>query len=584
MTIRLLDNHVVSQIAAGEVVERPASVVKELIENSIDANASYIHVSTRDAGKRLVRVSDNGDGISSEDVELAFVRHATSKITSLDDLQRLISLGFRGEALASIASVSRLTVTTRHIEEEIGTQLLIESSNILKKQSIGAPIGTIISIENLFFNTPARLKFLKTDPTEKRHITGVTLNYAMMYPHIRFVLEHDNREVFRSTGSGELGDVIIKALGLDQFKNMMEIDFQQGSVEVVGYTSTPELVRSDRSKIILFVNGRAIQDSNLAYAITQAYQGFLKDKQYPVSVISITLPPDWVDVNVHPTKAEVRFQDHNMVFNVIQRAVRETLLQSSGAQFSSLVTRKENDFSWNRSQANVRGLETDYEPRLLNDDDRASGVLRDTFSIPVGAGMPDKPRTLPVLRVVGQIGAVYIVAEGPAGMYLIDQNAAHLRINYEQLKEEFEQRGYLESYEIEPQTKDTSSKLIAFMEKHKPILEAHGYRIEPFGTSTYVLRGVPIILADRSIEDILQYLTTTLLAKLNISRQELSEVLLLTTATLASIKSGQVLNHQEMQSIVKQLERCPNPLTSPDERRVFLHMSGEQIAQEFKKS
>ncbi|MBC7811298.1 MAG: DNA mismatch repair endonuclease MutL, partial [Burkholderiales bacterium] len=349
MAIQVLAENVVAQIAAGEVVERPASVVKELLENALDAGAENIHVAVNGGGQRMIRISDDGMGIPATEVELAFTRHATSKLETVDDLMSLITLGFRGEALSSVASVSRLTVTTRHRDEKMGTKLRLEGGQLLQRQAVGAPVGTVITVENLFYNTPARLKFLKGENTEKRQIASIVTRYAMAYPQVRFVLEQDGREAFRSNGSGQLADVLVAALGLDSFRNMVEVQSEDDvraeiPVRVFGYTSMPGLNRADRSHITLFVNGRWIHDSTLTFAITQAYHTFLMTGRHPVTVLMIELPTDEVDVNVHPTKAEVRFRDSGIVFEAVQRAVRRAVVELAqtptvrGGRYAGLST------------------------------------------------------------------------------------------------------------------------------------------------------------------------------------------------------------------------------------------------------
>ncbi|MCA9915155.1 MAG: DNA mismatch repair endonuclease MutL, partial [Anaerolineae bacterium] len=312
MPIIQLPDEVVAQIAAGEVVERPASVVKELIENSLDAGAKNIHVEYAGGGRQRIRVSDDGQGIPVTEVQLALVRHATSKLRSAQDLQHILTLGFRGEALASIAAVSHLTLSTRQRDEDVGTEVRVEGGALVRNKPIGAPAGTVITVENLFFNTPARLKFLKSENTEKRQISGIVMNYAMAYPQVRFVMVQDGREIFRSPGSGQLGDVVVKVMGLDIFREMLEVAgetrIQESghSIRVQGFVSQPTLNRKDRTRIILFVNGRAVQDSGLTYAVTQAYHMLIEKGRHPYAVMMVSMPPDYVDVNVHPTKAEVR--------------------------------------------------------------------------------------------------------------------------------------------------------------------------------------------------------------------------------------------------------------------------------------
>ncbi|MEP7291270.1 MAG: DNA mismatch repair endonuclease MutL, partial [Chloroflexota bacterium] len=431
MPIHILDEQVVAQIAAGEVVERPSSVVKELLENALDAGATHIRIALSGDGRQSIQISDDGVGIPTDEVELAFTRHATSKLQSADDLYCIRTLGFRGEALASIAAVSQLTATTRHRDDRIGTTLQIDGGRLQQRRSVGAPGGTVITVENLFFNTPARLKFMKKETTEKRHIAEIVSRYAMAYPGVRFILEQDGREVFRTNGSGFLADVIVSAMGLDGVKNMLEVDDEQGDIRVTGFTSAPSMNRADRSKITLFVNGRAIQDTSLTYAVIQAYHTLLMTGRFPVAVLMITLPPEELDVNVHPTKAEVRFRAADAVFSAVQRAVRRAVIDQ--AQTPSLRRRyMVDDNAWQPHRQTEMELSLDspgqHARQRTGEEDRAT-------STPDGVDAPTMPRTLPLLRVIGQIGAAYIVAEGPAGMYMIDQHAAHERILYEQTVE-----------------------------------------------------------------------------------------------------------------------------------------------------
>ncbi|HDD25052.1 MAG TPA: DNA mismatch repair endonuclease MutL, partial [Chloroflexi bacterium] len=334
MPIRILPEEVVSQIAAGEVVERPASVVKELVENSIDAGARLIRVETERGGKKRIRVSDDGRGIPSAEVELAFRRHATSKLAMTDDLSRITTLGFRGEALASIAAVSRLTCITRVEEEPVGTRLQLEGGRQVACIEDGRPPGTTIAVEDLFFNVPARRKFLRTERTERGHIDGWLTRYAMAYPEIGFTLLHDGKMVFQSPGNGRLRDVLIEVYGLEVGAAMLAIvpperPMDVANIQVRGFVSPPSFHRANRGYITLFVNGRWVQDARLTYAVIQAYHTMLPVGRYPLAVVMVRMPPADVDVNVHPTKSEVRFRDGDQVFRAVQRAVRQTLVTQS---------------------------------------------------------------------------------------------------------------------------------------------------------------------------------------------------------------------------------------------------------------
>ncbi len=574
MPIQVLPDDVVARIAAGEAVERPASAVKELIENAIDAGATSVHVEVSGGGRRLLRVSDNGTGIRSDETELAFKRHATSKLRSAEELQALKTLGFRGEALASLAAVSQATIITRHRHEPMGV-MMKSIDGIIQHQPIGAPAGTVVTIEHLFYNTPARLKFLKNDSTEKRHIHWVVARYAMAYPGISFVLKQDGRERLHTSGSGDLADVVATAFGLQTFKNMVpvtgvdEARAYRARISVEGFISRPELNRARRDRIILFVNGRAIQDSALSHAVIQAYDGLLKTGSFPLAVLLIVTPTDFVDVNVHPTKAEVRFRDPQQVFLAAQRAVREGL-QASGESRPAPDLWSESGFTdeyldYARPEPNWQRFGTD---ELFDDGDLSY--------IPDLAEQPAKPRTLPVLRVVGQVGATYIVSEGPAGMYLIDQNAAHERILYEEICEELAADRIASLRSDESQTLLLSPQDAELLEKVGGIFSALGFEVEVFGPNTFAVRALPTCAKGVNVAD----LFLRMLERLRRSNCELSDGVA-ALASAAALRRGQILPEDEMRGLITKLERCPNPLTSPSGRRVLIHLSSEQLAEEF---
>ncbi len=577
MAIAILSEDVVARIAAGEAVERPASVVKELIENSIDAGASAVHADIAAGGRKLIRISDNGIGIPAAEIELAFKRHATSKLRAAKDLQGLSTLGFRGEALASIAAVSQATVITRHCREDTGVSLKLNGAEVQHHKAIGAPAGTVVAIENLFFNTPARLKFLKSDATEKGHIQRIVTRYAMAYPKIRFVLKQDGREQFRSSGRGELADVAAKVFGLARFKQMLEVSSEEMArrgcpkVTVFGYVSQPSLWRKDRSRIILFINGRAIQDHALNHAITQAYEGLLKSGGYPLAVLLITMPPDYVDVNVHPTKAEVRFRDANQVFAAVQRAVRRALLDYGGK--APAVDK------W-ASPGSARHYRSDDRPspayRPFEEDDRRGDA--DLDYIPEAAGRPSKPRTLPLLRVVGQIGAAYIVAEGPAGLYLVDQNAAHERVLYDQISADM-RNGTLQTVSpTDSLTLVLSPEDTALLTEIGAELAQLGFEIEVFGPNAFVFRALPKCVTSRPLAATFPQM----LARLRQSKRKLDDAVI-ALAWAAAVRNGQILETEAMQAIMRRLERCPAPYQSPTGQTTMIHMTREHLAKEFER-
>lgn len=593
MAIHILDDVVVAQIAAGEVVERPASVVKELVENSLDAGARNIHVEITGGGRRRIRVSDDGCGIPPEEVTLAFYRHATSKLLTTDDLAYIETLGFRGEALASINSVSQLTITTRHADSPSGTLMQFDGGELARQQSVGAPAGTVITVENLFYNTPARLKFLKKEVTEKRQIALIVTRYAMAYPQVRFVLEQDGREIFRSSGSGQLADVLVAALGLDSFRNMVEINGQEPNREgrsptiVTGYTSVPSLHRADRNHITLFVNGRWIQDTRLAYAVTQAYHTFLMTGRYPVAVAMIHLPTQDVDVNVHPTKAEVRFRDGEHVFAAVQRAVRRAVVDLAqtpamrGGRFGGVTSRFDDIPRWIAERQNQLDMNLSLDTPGQYRRQELPETEDDPTAIPSSLGAPGKPRTLPILRVIGQVGATYIVAEGPSGLYLIDQHAAHERILYEQFMEEHARHEIAAQYALTAQTIHLPPAEARLIEDHTESLRGIGFELESFGPNTFIIRSVPALLADQSPIEVLGGIIADLEAGYQPGQTTIEEKIITRVCKQAAVKAGQILSPDEMQGIIRQLERCQSPHTCPHGRPTMLHMTSDQLAREF---
>jgi DNA mismatch repair protein MutL len=596
MAIQILPEVVVAQIAAGEVVERPASVIKELVENSLDAGARHIHIEVTGGGRRRIRISDDGAGIMPDEVALAFHRHATSKLRTTEDLSYIETLGFRGEALASIASVSQVTISTRHQGSDAGILMQLEGGQIVQQKSVGAPVGTVITVENLFYNTPARLKFLRKENTEKRHIALFITRYAMAYPHVRFVLEQDGREIFRSSGSGQLADVLVAALGLDSFKNMVEVASEEAGrgdtrTSIFGYTSVPSLHRADRNHITLFVNGRWIQDTRLSYAVTQAYHTFLMTGRYPVAVLMIRIPTEEVDVNVHPTKAEVRFRDTESLFAAVQRAVRRAVVDLAqtpalrGGRFAGFTGRIDHMPAWaanthqNQLDMNL-ALDTPGQFRrqsLFNNGEANT----DPTAIPDGMGAPAKPRTLPILRVVGQVGATYIIAEGPSGVYLIDQHAAHERILYEQFMEEHRRHEPVAQLALTAQTVNLPATEARLIEENLDTLRTVGFELEPFGANTFIIRSVPALLTDESPMDVLGGIIADLEGNHQPGQASIEEKIITRVCKQAAVKAGQILSVEEMQNIIRQLERCQSPHTCPHGRPTMLHMTSEQLAREF---
>ena len=581
MPIRLLPPEVAGKIAAGEVVERPASVVKELVENSIDAGTSEIRVEIREGGRRLMRVADNGAGIPADEVELAFARHATSKLLDVDDLNHITTLGFRGEALASIAAVSQVTVLTRPREQTIGRYLRVEGGRIARQEGQGCPAGTVATVENLFHNVPARLKFLRQPQTETGHIHDVICHYALAYPDIRFHLTADNRPSFQSSGNGKLYDVLIATYGLEVAEKMLEVQDEhragpegRSTPRVYGYTSTPSLHRANRRYISLFVNRRWVQDRSLAHAVAQAYHTLLPVGRHPLAVILLDLNPAEIDVNVHPTKREVKFRNGRAVFSAVQRAVRGTLVAHSPVPTAMQAPRTWSAPDWERRQSLVgagqdEAITTQMAMELYRplDDE--------------GQPLPVGPVRLPLLRVVGQVGQTYIVAEGPQGMYLIDQHAAHERILYEQMMAEQAKNSVASQTLLEPLTVELDPLLAGVMTENVEALNELGFEIEAFGGTSYLLRAVPAILVVPDVRAALVDILEMLRQGDDLLAARAEERLTATVCKRAAIKAGQTLSPEEMQRLIRQLEQCESPRTCPHGRPTVVHFTVEQLEKEF---
>lgn len=591
MTIHLLSGQVVAQIAAGEVVERPSSVVKELIENSIDAGATDVRISVEGDGRKRILVADNGSGIAASEVELAFVRYATSKLETAADLEHVRTLGFRGEALASIAAVSLTTLTTRQRSEDVGTLIRVEGGDAPQRKSVAATAGTTLVIEQLFFNTPARLKFLKSETTEKRLIAAVVTRYAMAYPHIRFVLEQDGREAFRSAGNGDLRAVMAAALGLEQVDEMLPVDDTSRGVTVRGFTSAPGLNRGDRGRIMLFVNGRHVQDTSLSFAVVQAYHTLLMTGRYPLAVLMITLPPEDLDVNVHPTKAEVRFRDSDSVFSALQRAVRAAVTGYAAPPEFALTGSGSRNLPFEPPAPSATqsalglSLETPGQPARRQTEAAPSGdasnddpIDYEALANPAG---PARPRTLPLLRVVGQIAASYIVAEGPAGLYLVDQHAAHERVLYEQFMAEQAAQIPAAQYTLDAQAVSFAPDDARLLEDSLPLLTPLGFDLEPFGPNTFRVRALPAMLAREEPSAVLSELMSDLRAGRQPGQETVEKRLIIRVCKQAAVKAGQILSIEQMQGLIHQLERCESPLTCPHGRPTLIHMSSDALARQF---
>jgi len=577
LPIKILPESVTNKIAAGEVVENPASVVKELLENAIDAGAQTISIRIAGGGKELIEISDDGSGIPAQEVALAVTRFATSKIDSIDDLQRIHSLGFRGEALASIGAVSHLRIQTRCREEQEGSELVCDGGKVKNLTHKGFPQGSRFEVRELFSNVPARLKFLKSERTERSRIAELVTLYALAYPNIRFMLEMEGRISLQTSGNGNRREILAAVYDLESARQMLELNFEEPDYRIEGFCSPVGITRSNRRDIHFFVNGRLIQDVGMTSALVNAYHSYLMVGRFPIAVVFLEVPPHEVDINIHPAKAEVRFADARAVTGKLVRAVRLALLASSPAPtFSQSLWSKpagQEEDAFHLSNAPVFSPESSIAPFPFQ-----AGQVTPMPSPQPDLGMQGQ---MPLLRVVGQVGGTYIVAEGPDGLYLIDQHAAHERILYEQLLHKSRQAGdaqlLLEPILFTPNPKEAevfADLLVSFNEM--------GFQVESFGPATYRIRAVPSFMAHNfSLKIMTDALHEVGEENGNAVTKQKEEVLVRSICKGAAVKGGMVLSMEEQQGLVRQLEACQNPRTCPHGRPTMIHLSVDILEKQF---
>lgn len=587
MPIHVLPPDVSSKIAAGEVTERPASVVKELIENSLDAGATEVSIEIREGGIDFIRIADNGVGIPGDEVELAFQRFATSKLSDPSDLGYISTLGFRGEALPSIGSVSHVTLVTRPTNETSGTRIEVADGRIISNSPRGTAPGTSVTVRHLFRNVPARRKFLRSPATEASRAQTLVARYTLAYPGVRFILTVEGAEVFTSTGSGDTREAIAAVYGASVAEEMLELASATTpdggrAPRVSGMIGPGSISRANRSQITIFVNRRWVQNRMLGYALQEAYQGFLMERRYPVAVVDVALPYQDVDVNAHPAKSEVRFRHEGAVFSAIQQAVRHTLTahspvpelgQTTVPAAAPLAT---GGAFWPVGPADVvLGGEG-----MTGSTTAPTGHHSEHGSDPGMAPPPLAPSVaLPRLRVLGQVQATYIAAEGPDGVYLIDQHAAHERVLFERVKTEALASAPQVQGLMEPATIPLEHRQSELLEAHADLIRQMGFEVEPFGGRAYILRGVSRLIAEgdpaQSFIDVLDLMAE------GGGFESWEDRAAYSIACHGAIRAGKTLTAEEMAELARQLEACEQPHTCPHGRPTMIHMSSARLEREF---
>lgn len=567
MPIHILAPEVASQIAAGEVVERPASVVKELVENSLDAGAKQIAISIKEAGRRVIEVSDDGSGIQTDELHLTVSRHATSKLFTAEDLFNINTLGFRGEALASIGSVSHLSITSRTSDSDLGAKLKVDGGHMFAIEPVGTSVGTVIKVADLFYNVPARLKFLKKDVTERRHIEEFVTRYALAYPQVRFQLRQDDRITVQTSGSGDRREVLASLYSVELAQQMLEVLAEYEHLSVTGFTSAISHTRSNRREITIFINGRWVQDSALVTAVVQAYHTYLMVGRYPQAALFLKMPPEMVDVNVHPTKAEVRFRERDRVFSAVQRATRRALLAHTPVPGIGMNSPGMPDLGYEFSPTRQSWVSVDQE-------------IQQTALGWEPEGEKTENSGVPLLRLVGQIAAAYLVAEGPDGLYLIDQHAAHERVLFERYLEE-RQESIPSQILLQPAAVEFSAAEAGLITDQLPILTELGFQVEGFGLNTFLVRSIPQILTGIEPRAALRVLVEDFEEDEKPLQSEQEAKIIARICKRAAVKAGKILSVDEQRALLNDLEKCQAPRTCPHGRPTMIHLSVDLLERQF---
>jgi len=545
MPIKVLSPEVASKIAAGEVIERPSSVVKELLENSLDAGATEITVEAQNGGVSFLRVTDNGCGLSAVEAEIAIRRHATSKITKLDDLEHISTLGFRGEALPSIAAVADVEILSKDPDSNAATYLHLENGKVTAREKKSRPRGTTITVHHLFRSFPARLKFLKSPSTEAGHLATFVGQYSLAFPEVKFQTIIDGRVNLRTSGNGDLRLAIAEIYGLEIAQKMLVVASGEAMIKIEGLCSPPSVQRSSRSYLSFFVNRRYVRNSLLSKAVEAAYGGLLMTGRHPVVILNISIPPEEVDVNVHPTKLEVKFRSNNAVFTAVQKALNNALVK---APLPAVTISPDNDARaaslWERSPVAAAGL--------------------------------------PVLRTLGQLSASYILAEGPEGLYLIDQHAAHERVLFEKIMaQRAEKKPELQGM-LEPLAIELTPEQDQVFRRSADLLHEFGFDMEPFGERTWLLRAVPAMLNNTNLKETVKELLDMLGNEQDSQKRE--HKVAQSLACHGAIRAGEALDTEDMRRLITQLERTSQPGTCPHGRPTMIHLSSQQLKKEFGRS
>ncbi|MBR4643198.1 MAG: DNA mismatch repair endonuclease MutL [Selenomonadaceae bacterium] len=607
--IKLLDNSTINKIAAGEVVERPASVVKELVENSIDAGAKRIEIEIQNGGKLLIRVTDDGCGMDKEDAALSVRRHATGKLSKVADLQRITTLGFRGEALPTIAAVSKFTLQTRCAEDELGIKIKIEGGKTQDVHEVGCKIGTTILVEDLFFNTPARLKFLKATPTESNKIHDFIVKLALSRPEVAFRFVNGNRTALATPGNGKIIDTLSAIYGTELTDSLLTLKLDDEDFKLRGFVTKPNILKSYRGWQTFIINGRVVENRTIAKAVDESYKSLVPKTGFPLAVLIIDVPQNSIDVNVHPQKLEIKFEDEGRIFKAVYHAVREAVegKHSSpepiehdltevaaapetphfeqldlGEEFQEPPKKKSERKKNPKDDFDLEKILTQAEARKNPPPEEKNQPEK--ISEPEEKIMPEKKSELE-LEPVGQVARCYIVAQSGNDLYIVDQHAAHERILFDRLNAYTKQipaQGLLIHRVLKFDSREAE-----LIEKNLSVFAELGFTLEPSGENEFRVTEVPLDAADTDAENLLRGIIEEIFNGLNEAEdlaKKIRQSVLAMTACKAAIKAGQELNLRQMQILLNDLSKTPHPHTCPHGRPTIIKFSSADLAKMFKRT
>ena len=589
--VHVLDDNTINKIAAGEVVERPASVIKELVENAIDAKADRIEVEIMAGDTSFMRVSDNGIGMSREDAEKAILRHATSKIVQVDDLQAIATLGFRGEALPSIASVSRFNLQTRQAGAELGTEIKITGGKTTEIGVAGCNLGTTIRVEDLFFNTPARKKFLKTNNTESARVNEFIIKLAISHPEIAFKLINNNKSSLATPGRGDLKETLQSLYGASVGQSLLPLEFEDEDIKLWGFVSKPSAIRSSRSWQTFIVNGRIIASRAIAKAIDNAYHALIPKSGYPLIALNIEVPQHTIDVNVHPQKTEMKFEDESRIFKAVYKAVLDAVrpkgqvgqLGQLAAQADHVQQHVEKGLQELNFGQPVMNFPLREEKPAMTWQEGTIALAQDK-SVKSVQSVVDEEEKLPTAGMIpiGQVDDTYIIAQDGDSLYIVDQHAAHERVLFDRFSAQAE---HIPSQQLLVHLiLDFSTHESQIIEENLELLAGLGFGLEPSGPNQFRLMEVPADVPSSQAEEFIREVLASMEELHRPTAAELRQAVLATTACKAAIKAGFKLNYRQMEILLQELNDTAMPYTCPHGRPTIIKFSSDELAKMFKRT